>query len=127
MIKSEITIKDYVDGANLREVCWNQKFLEAVKKEYKLKHGEAILFNNVAQDRFRAVVCFFGSPVLVIPPIDNTEKQSLYLKQSEFFQQFTARNNKITRHLIIQADSAAVRIARRKAMAQKAKQKRTKK
>ena len=84
-----IRIVAYEVDANLREVSWNQLFLEAVRHDYKLKHGEAVLYRNVAQDRWRMVAVFYGLAVLVLPPVDKEARLSLDLEISRFLRNMT--------------------------------------
>jgi hypothetical protein len=81
-----IRIVAYETDANLREVSWNQLFLESVRKDYKLSHGEAVLYRNVAQDRWRLVACFYGLSVLILPPVDKEARLSLDLEISRFLR-----------------------------------------
>lgn len=85
-----IRIIAYEVDANLREVSWNQLFLESAKKDYKLKHGEAVLYRNRAQDRWRMVACFYGLAVLILPPVDKEARLSLDLEISRFLRQMSS-------------------------------------
>jgi len=109
-----LEIIDLIDGANLREVCWNQKFLERVRvrEEYKLQHRQAVAYCNVAHDRYRLVACFYGLAVLILPPVDQQDRASLYLKISQFLEQFGTRAKalKLIEH---QREITAKRIERR--------------
>lgn len=121
--KAPVTLVDFVEAANLNQVRWNQGFLEEVRSEYALKHGQAVVYCNAAQDRFRLVACFYGLAVLILPPVNPEEKHSLYLKVSEFLKQFTSQV-KMTKRLDEEAELAKSRIARRKAQASKVKKRR---
>ena len=83
-----LNIVGFENNKNLRELSWNQKTLEKIKKDYDLAHGEAVIFRNVVQDRFRLVANFFNIPNLIIPPIDHVEKTSLDLKIAHFLRKF---------------------------------------
>jgi hypothetical protein len=120
-----IRLVDFVEDANLNEVRWNQTFLDEVKKEYGLRHGQGVVYCNVAQDRFRLVVCFYNIAVLVLPPVDPEQKHSLYLKVSEFLRQF-ASAKKITKRLEAEGELAASRIERRKKIAANERKRRRK-
>lgn len=88
-------IVEMVEGANLLEVSWNQRFLESVLIQNNLKHRQAVLFVNKAQDRFRLVVNFFGLACLILPPVNPNARLSLYLKVSQFLKQFWANKDVI--------------------------------
>ena len=88
-MSSPISIVAGEDNTNLREVTWNQRFLDAVKNAYKLRHGQAVLYRNAAQDRWRLVACFYGMAVLILPPIDPQERLSLDLEVSRFLRKFS--------------------------------------
>jgi len=107
-----LEIIDLIDGANLREVCWNQKFLERVRDEYKLQHRQAVAYCNVAHDRYRLVACFYGLAVLILPPVNEQDRTSLYLKISQFLQQFGTRA-KASKLIEYQREITAKRIERR--------------
>ena len=89
---SPFKIVDMVDDTNLRTVSWNQIFLEHTRTEYKLRHRDAVLFVNVARDRFRLVVNYFGLACLILPPIDNADRLSIYLKVAKFLKAFWLRD-----------------------------------
>ena len=108
-----IEIVGYEEESNLIEITWNQKFLEAVHKEYNLKHREAVLYVNAAQDRFRLVACFYGLPVLVLPPTCPEERLSLYLKVSMFLKKFTTKYQDLTKALNSEIKQTTKRIERR--------------
>lgn len=116
---SPIDIVAFEPDSNLREVSWNQTFLEETKEEYGLKHGQAVVFCNVAQDRFRLVAVFYGLAVLVLPPIDPAEKHSLYLKISQFLRRFKV-HDEVAEKLEAEGRVAKIRIERRKNLAAKA-------
>jgi hypothetical protein len=88
-MKRPIDIVAYEDDANLREVSWNQLFLEAVQTEYRLTHGQAVLYRNVAQNRWRLVACFYGIAVLILPPVDKEARLTLDLEISRFLRKFS--------------------------------------
>jgi len=115
-----ISIVGYEDDANLREISWNQGFLESVKKEWELKHCQAVLFVNKAHDRFRLVVCFYNFTVLMLPPVDQEDRVSLYLKVSQFLKKFTGRFKDATDLLDAEIELSNERIKRRKQLAKSA-------
>jgi hypothetical protein len=88
-MRTPINVVAYEEDANLNEVSWSQLFLESVRKDYKLKHNEAVLYRNVARDRWRLVVCFYGLAVLVLPPVDKEARLSLDLEVSRFIRKMT--------------------------------------
>jgi len=122
-MSSPLRIVGFEDNTNLRNVSWNQNYLEGVKKEWKLQHGQAVVFCNVAQDRFRLVAVFYGLAVLVLPPIDPEERHSLYLKISEFLRKFQL-SNEAARMVDNEIDLAKSRIERRQKLAANAAEKR---
>lgn len=93
-MSNPINIIAYEEDSNLREVSWSQLFLETVKKEYKLRHGQAVLYRNVAQDRWRLVACFYGLAVLILPPVDKEARLSLDLEVSRFLRKFSGNHSK---------------------------------
>lgn len=116
-------IVGFADSTNLRELNWNQHVLEKIKKEWKLNHGEAVVFCNDAQDRFRLVASFFGLPVLILPPVNQDDRISLYLKIALFLKKFRIAGN-ITSVLEEEVEHAEKRIDRRKRLAKNAASKR---
>jgi hypothetical protein len=88
-----LTIVDHIENENLRQVSWSQLFLDKIKRRYKLKHGEAVLFINKAKDRIRLVVNFYNLAVLVLPPTDREERLSLYLKVNEFLKRLSGEKS----------------------------------
>lgn len=124
---SPISIVHVEDDANLRTVSWNQGFLDEVKDEYRLTHGKAVLYVNVAQDRFRLVVCFYGMAMLLLPPITDADRRlSLYLQVSQYLRKFSGYA-KLQSFLSDQIENTKERIERRKRLAQAAKKRRRKK
>ncbi len=124
-MQSPISIIGFEEDTNLRHVTWNQNYLEEVKREWRLQHGQAVVFCNTAQDRFRLVAVFYGLAVLVLPPIDPEERHSLYLKISEFLRKFQPRD-KVAAKLDEEIELAKSRIERRKKLAAEAQQQRRK-
>jgi len=118
-----IDIVGFEEDTNLREVSWNQKYLDGVKAEWKLKHCQAILYVNKAHDRFRLVVCFYGFALLMLPPVNHEERISLYLKVSQFLRRF-AKYGDAVKLLDSEIESTHARIERRKKMAASAAKKR---
>lgn len=114
-----IKIIDVEEDTNLLQVSWNQTFLEKVKDEHSLKHREAVLFINKAQDRFRLVACFYGLAVLILPPVNPENRLSLYLKVSQFLRKFSIRGS-VTEMIDLEIETAERRIKRRAAAAKKA-------
>lgn len=115
-----IKIVGYEENANLREVNWNQRFLEKVKDEYNLQHKQAVLYINTTKDRFRLVANFFDLAVLILPPIDPADQISLYLKISEFLKKFSVGFGDAIEFLDHEIDNSQKRINRRKKLAEKA-------
>lgn len=125
-MSSPINIVDVADDANLREVSWNQRFLDKVKKMNRLQHRQAVLFVNVAQDRFRLVVNFFGMACLLLPPIDPANKLSIYMEVARYLRKFDSYADGLA-FIDGQIETAKKRIERRKKQARKAKSKRRRK
>jgi hypothetical protein len=117
---SPLEIIEFISEANLREVSWNQKFLEKIKVTHNLQHRQAVVFCNLAQDRFRLVANFFGMAVLVLPPIDPQDRISLYLKISQFLHRMAATSVRACAHLDDEINGAQQRLDRRQALAQAA-------
>ena len=117
---SPFEIVGFEGDKNLRELSWNQAVLEAVQKEYGLKHGEAVIFRNRAQDRFRLVVNIFGIPNLILPPIDSADKCSLDLKIALFLRKFRTHSQQITAYLKTEVELSETRVQRRQHLAKKA-------
>jgi len=125
MNSAPVSIVAYEEGQNLVKVTWSQRFLEEIKRAHKLKHCEAVLFINKAQDRFRLVACFFGLAVLILPPTEPEQRLSLYLKVGQFLRKFsnTARAEAC---IAAEVELAQDRINRRAAAAETATKKRRK-
>jgi hypothetical protein len=121
---SPLEITEFVSDANLREVCWNQRYLEKVSKDHSLRHRQAVVFCNAAQDRFRLVANFFGLAVLVLPPINPEDRISLYLKISQFLSKLSTPSAEVVNALRVEMELAHERIERRKKLAQAAAPKR---
>lgn len=115
-----LSLVDYVEDSDLRTINWNQDFLEEVKGEWRLKHGEAVLYSNVAKDRFRLVACFYNMAVLVMPPVNPDNRLGLFLKISEFLKKFKV-NSAVTEAIAHEIKTTKQRILDRKAAAIKAK------
>jgi len=124
-LNTPISIVSMEDDRNLTSVTWNQRFLENVKSDYKLKHREAVLFVNKAKDRFRIVANFFGLAVLILPPTEPEQRLSLYLKVSQFLRRFAGRES-MSAYLTSEIESAKVRVERRAAAAEVAAKNRKK-
>jgi hypothetical protein len=122
--ESPFEITRYVENANLRDVSWNERFLSECKEEHHLRHRQAVLYVNKAQDRFRLVANFFGMAVLVLTPIDPEDRTSLYLKISRYLKKFRIKFADGIKFLDAQIETAQTRIKRRQAAARKAKSKR---
>jgi hypothetical protein len=87
--KPPIEFVAYEEEVNLLSVSWNQGFLDSVKKEYLLQHGQAVVYRNVARDRWRLVACFYGLAVLILPPVDKEARLSLDLEVSRFLKKMS--------------------------------------
>jgi hypothetical protein len=85
-----LTIVGHEEDTNLRNVSWNQRFLEGEAQRYNLRHGHAIVYTNVARSKVRLVAVFYGMAVLMLPPVDEASKVSLYLQINEFLRKFQA-------------------------------------
>lgn len=119
---SPIEIIEVEEDANLRLVSWNQEFLDELKDQYLLKHGQAVLFVNKAQDRFRIVVCFYGMAMLLLPPITDAERKlSLYLVVSQYLRKFSTKYAGMMEYLDAQVEATQVRMDRRAARVKLAK------
>jgi len=121
-----LTLVDMVDDVNLRHIGWNVKVLESIQRAHKLQHGEAVVFCNKAQDRFRLVASIYGVPVLMLPPTDSEQRLSLYLKVNTFLAKLRPSPS-LQAHLVELDDHARDRLAKRQALAVEAQEHRTKK
>jgi len=123
---SPLRIIEVEEDTNLRTISWNQRFLDKVKDQKSLKHGQAILYVNVAQDRFRLVVNFYGMAMLLLPPVTDADRRlSLYLRVSQYLRKFSGFA-KLQGFLSEQIESTKERIERRKKLAKTAKKRRKK-
>lgn len=116
---------DYVPDSNLNKVCWNQKFLQSVQKEYSLKHRQAVIYVNAANDKFRIVANFYGMNVLILPPVSHEKRLSLYVQVGQFLRKFNPSptiDNKIANEI----DRCEKRIERQKKVAKVVKSRRKK-
>jgi len=72
------------DGVDLRTITHN---IINIRREEKrvggLKEGQVISYHNRAGTRFRHYQKIWGRTCLIIPPFDNNNKYSLFLKESE--------------------------------------------
>jgi hypothetical protein len=116
MMDALLQIVAYEDEQNLTKITWSQRFLEQVKTEYKLKHKQAVLFTNKAEDRFRLVACFYGLAVLVLPPTEPEQRLSLYLKVGQFLRRFS-NTEKMNTYLSNEIELTKDRIERRASVA----------
>jgi hypothetical protein len=106
-----IEIVAYEEETNLRTITWNQRFLDSVREEHNLKHRQAILYVNGAQDRFRLVACFYGLAVLVLPPTSTEERLSIYIKVGEFLRRLSSPKAKdMNKFIGAEIDNARHRI-----------------
>jgi hypothetical protein len=129
-VGSPLTLVGYEDDMDLRSISWNQDLLEQEAREYKLKHGEAVVYSNVAQTKVRLIAVFYGMAVLILPPIDPADKISLYLKVNQFLRLFKdGTAGVMIGHLdkeIAGAQERLERIKKRKALAAQAAKRRSK-
>jgi hypothetical protein len=89
MSSSPLTLIAFEENVNLRNVTWNQRFLDKVAQKYQLQHGQAVVYTNVAKSKVRLVAVFYNMAVLILPPIDPESKISLYLKINQFLKNFS--------------------------------------
>jgi len=122
MKASPIKIVAYVEDQDLRQVQWNQTYLEKAKREHRLQHGQAVVFCNVAQTKFRLVCCFFDFSVLMLPPVDHEQRVSLYLKIAAFLRTLGGRVAVMTR-IETEIEGAKERLQVQQAKAKAAKKK----
>ena len=97
MKSSPLKLVYFVEDQDLRDIRWNQLVLEQLVADYEeetgmpLRHAEAIVYCNVAQDRFRLVTMFYQIPVLILPPVNPEDRLSLFLKVSLFLKKFAPK------------------------------------
>lgn len=120
-----LSIKDYVDGQDLREVNWQKRTLHAFAKEHNLQPGECIVFENSARNKGRLVANVGGLIGLFIPPIDPARQLSVHLEINEFLRAL-AGNVKVTKALDTRREEIADRLARRKRLKERARRRRAK-
>jgi hypothetical protein len=87
---SPLTIVGHEENTNLREVTWNQRFLDGEALRHNLRHGQAVVYTNVARSKVRLVAVFYGMAVLLLPPVDEASRVSLYLQINAFLRKFQA-------------------------------------
>jgi len=71
---------------DLREVSQAESILWGWVKKCKLKDGQAALFSNKVEDRFRIVARYNGMPMLIILPVAQSYhfRRQLYMKLAEW-------------------------------------------
>lgn len=139
-VGAPLTLIGYEDDVDLRSVSWNQELLENEAREWKLQHGQAVVYSNVAKNKVRLIAVFYGMSVLILPPIDPNDKISLYLRINEFLRRFVHQGpgaalsrdkmEKLVSHIDEEIEMAHKRLERqqlRKEMAVSARKKRSKK
>ena len=129
MSTSPLKLVHFVEDQDLRDIRWNQLVLEQLVADYKeetgmpLRHAEAIVYCNVAQDRFRLVTMFYQIPVLILPPVNPVVWLCLLLLVYLFLKKF-APKAKVLKSIEGEIETVKERMDRRSEMAKKAKGKR---
>ena len=78
-------IVHYTDHIDLRTIVSQRSYLHARADQLNLKNGDAAVFTNKAETRFRLIFKIRDIVLLCSPEIDDRDKYSLYLKLSEEF------------------------------------------
>jgi hypothetical protein len=117
------TIKDWVDGTNLNTLNWRRSTLQRLARDYDLKPGECIVFENVAKEKARLVINLGGLIALLIPPIDPARQLSVHLEINEYLRAF-AGTQTMTNQFDAYIDDIIERLARRKRLKEKARRRR---
>ena len=125
MAQRVLSIKDYVEGQDLREINWQHRTLRAVAKEHNLQPGECVAFENNARNKGRIVANVGGLIGLFIPPIDPARQLSVHLEINESLRAL-AGNARTTKKLEARREEIAERLARRKRMKDRARRRRAK-
>jgi len=81
--KPAITVVHYDDNVDLRSIVAQAPFLKSVARGFGLKNGDAVLYTNKAQTRFRLVLCVVDSLFVCVPEMDEKGRLSTYLRISE--------------------------------------------
>lgn len=119
------SIKDYVDGQDLREINWRRETLHRLAKEYQLQPGECVAFENARRNKGRLVVNIGGLIGVFIPPIDPARQLSVHLEINEFLRGLSGTAD-VTKRLYEGREDIAARLERRKKMKEKARRRRVK-
>lgn len=121
-----LSIKDYVEGQDLRDVNWRHATLRKLARDHGLQPGECVVFENNARDKGRLVANVGGLIGLFIPPIDPARQLSVHLEINEFLRAL-AGTAKMSKTLEARREEIAERLARRKRMKDRARRRRAKK
>jgi len=82
-----MTFVDWEYGIDLRDIRWNKRHITRIQREYKLQHGQAVIFFNNAKEfggngnhppKSRIYWCWGGEIVVVIPMVDEGRSQLSY-------------------------------------------------
>ena len=120
-----LSIKDYIDGQDLREVNWQKRTLHAFAKEHNLQPGECVVFENNARNKGRLVANVGGLIGLFIPPIDPARQLSVHLEINDFLRAL-AGTTKMKKTLDERREEISERLARRKRLKERARRRRAK-
>jgi hypothetical protein len=120
-----LSIKEYVDGQDLRDVNWQKRTLQAFAKEHNLKPGECVVFENAARNKGRLIANINGLIGLFIPPIDPARQLTVHLEINEFLRAL-AGTAKMSKRLEERRQDIADRLDRRKRLKERARRRRAK-
>lgn len=115
----------WIDATNLNTLNWQRRTLQRVVKEYNLKPGECVVFENAKKEKARLVINIAGMPCLLIPPIDPARQLSMHLEINEFLRSL-AGTQKMQKACDVRREEIVERIARRKRLKDKARRRRAK-
>lgn len=108
--KQPLEITTWRKEQDLREVSQSEEILWNWVKECKLKDGQAALFSNRAETRFRIVARYNDMPMLIILPVAASYalRRQLYAKIAEWLVNNFMAKRGVARDLIqIEVDLAA--------------------
>jgi hypothetical protein len=120
-----LSIKDHIDGQELRDVNWQRRTLHAFAKEHNIQPGECVVFENNARNKGRIVANIGGLIGLFIPPIDPARQLSVHLEINEFLRAL-AGNAKMVKTLDARREEISERLANRKRLKERARRRRAK-
>ena len=120
-----LSIRDYVEGQDLREINWRHSTLQAIAREHGLQPGEFVAFENNARNKGRLVANIGGLICLLIPPIDPARQLSVHLEINEYLRTL-ATSATMKKKIDERREDIAERLSRRKRLKERARRRRAK-